>query len=225
MSLYTKHLPITDSTMLEAKRVLHEISTDAFGIVTADMQTTGRGRRGSVWESSKGAFLGTCILPKADTDLLVGFSLACGVFIASLLKDSVVLKWPNDIFLNNKKCGGILVESAERVFVGIGLNFQSAPEGFSALIDTQREYFYDQLCKNIATFYAKFLSCGFKHFREGFSSRDYLLGKKIIIEGQYGNSAETGNSGIACGVSENGSLCLQTDSEIIDVVSGHVIIM
>jgi len=227
MMIYTKHLESTDSTMLEAKRVLGDIAPEQFGIITADAQTQGRGRRGSKWDNANNAFLATCILPKADITRLSGFSLACGVLIASLLKDKVYLKWPNDIYVDDKKCGGILIETSERVLVGIGINFESAPEGFGAIMLTAKNSFYDSLCESLPEFYSQFLKTGFGFYCENFNKIDFLHKKKVKIESLY--SSEKGKTtfieGIAVGVTDAGALLVQTPSDIIEVTSGHVLIL
>ncbi len=96
-------------------------------LVTADFQTRGRGQRGHEWQADAGlsALLSYVYrLPLATDTAQLGLLIplavaealaACGV--------SPQIKWPNDILLDGKKCGGILVEVAAGVAVlGIGLN-------------------------------------------------------------------------------------------------------
>lgn len=226
MIQYSRHFQSTDSTMLEAKRVLNEIDPDQFGIITADSQTQGRGRRGTKWDNSSNAFLATCVLPKAEITRLSGFSLACGVLIASLLKDKVFLKWPNDIYVDNKKCGGILIETSERVFLGIGINFDSAPEDFGAIMLTTKNNFYDSLCSALPNFYEQFLKSGFGAYKEAFIKVDFLDQKKVKIESLHTSphDKKTFIEGLACGVTDSGALLVQTPQGTVEVTSGHVML-
>lgn len=99
-------------------------------IVVADHQTAGRGRLDRRWEAPEG------------TALLVSFvlsphpllSLAAGVAAAEACGPDVRLKWPNDLLLDHRKVGGILVETTpERALCGIGINLTSAPDGAAQL--------------------------------------------------------------------------------------------
>lgn len=123
--------PITTSTN---DRAMEEaVSGAAHGtLVVAECQSSGRGRLGRVWQSPPGAGVYCSVvvhLPAAVAPLL---TLAAGVAVADGLRVStgleVQLKWPNDIWVDGRKLGGILSEAAaieaERAVVvtGIGLN-------------------------------------------------------------------------------------------------------
>ena len=87
--------------------------------VVADHQQAGRGRLGRVWEAPPGtALLASFVLryqPLAP--------LAAGVAAAEACGPSVRLKWPNDLLLEGRKLGGILVEAVgDRCVVGVGVN-------------------------------------------------------------------------------------------------------
>lgn len=102
--------------------------------VLAEAQTAGRGRRGRQWHSPFGTNLYLSMYwPLArGLSAAMGLSVALGVGIAELLDSAgvqnVQVKWPNDVYVNNKKIAGILVEleghasEAAHVVVGIGLN-------------------------------------------------------------------------------------------------------
>lgn len=99
-------------------------------LVLAEHQTTGRGRNGNTWLSNPGdALLFTLIIdPDIDLPKWNRFSLVAGLaLLHSILKlspsASVQLKWPNDIYINHKKCAGILSEIiADKILIGIGIN-------------------------------------------------------------------------------------------------------
>lgn len=99
----------------------------------AEMQTKGKGRHGRNWVSVPGNISLSVYWPFACTlDKLYGLSLVVGIAIARVIKANgladVQLKWPNDIYWQNCKMGGILIETKQNrpgiidTIIGIGLN-------------------------------------------------------------------------------------------------------
>ena len=98
-------------------------------------QQSGRGRQGREWISPVGNFYGSTVVdlrssdPQAQT-----LSLAAGLALIEALDTAVpgqalMLKWPNDVLLLDKKLAGILLERiASRVVIGFGVNLSSAPD-------------------------------------------------------------------------------------------------
>ncbi len=108
-------------------------------LVVADAQTAGRGRHGRHWRSAPGAGLWLTLLARPrDSSALEVLSLRTGLVLARALDaftDATVrLKWPNDLYLDGRKLGGILVEARWRegqpewIAVGVGINI-IAPAG------------------------------------------------------------------------------------------------
>jgi len=110
-------------------------------VVLADHQSRGRGRLSHRWESPPGtALLVSFVI--APNPLL---SLAAGVAAAEACDRGVRLKWPNDLLLDGRKVGGILVEaSPAKAVCGIGINLTWAPEG-AAQLDEPRDQLLDRL--------------------------------------------------------------------------------
>lgn len=148
--LYFKSLP---STHLRAKELLLGGKKAPFAVV-CDEQTNGIGSRSNVWSGLSGnLFVSFCLyrssLPK---DLKLE---SASIYFAYILKDllsrsgsSVWLKWPNDFYLHNKKCGGVITTLVgETLLCGIGLNLVDSPDGFGVLDvrssrdDLLRDYF------------------------------------------------------------------------------------
>ena len=111
-------------------------------------QTAGRGRRGREWQAPPES--GLCLSMAWHFDAMPenpgAISLALGVAVARALESlgtgEVMLKWPNDLVWQNRKLGGILVESAKspsgfRVVAGVGVNV-ALPEAFA--LDTERSW-------------------------------------------------------------------------------------
>jgi BirA family biotin operon repressor/biotin-[acetyl-CoA-carboxylase] ligase len=110
--------------------------TKKTGIVCfAEYQTAGRGRRGREWVSPFGSniYLSVLCQFQQGPGAISGLSLAVGVAVIRALKDcgieGVGLKWPNDIFWQEKKLAGILIEVSGETsgpcsaVIGLGLNF------------------------------------------------------------------------------------------------------
>jgi BirA family transcriptional regulator, biotin operon repressor / biotin---[acetyl-CoA-carboxylase] ligase len=130
------------STNDEAKRLARE-GAGAGTIVFAREQTSGRGRRGRIWVSPRGNLYCSVILrpdcdPARAAQLGFAAALAVGEAVLVLLPPECRLgfKWPNDILLNGRKCGGILLEAETTpggriawIVIGIGINTGSAPLG------------------------------------------------------------------------------------------------
>jgi BirA family biotin operon repressor/biotin-[acetyl-CoA-carboxylase] ligase len=125
-------LESTTSTLDIAHRLAAN-SAPAGTLVIANEQTAGRGRGGKSWQSSPGAGLWIALIERpADTSGLGVLSLRVGLAAAEALDrfapEPIRLKWPNDLYIDRAKLGGVLVEarwreqSVEWVAIGLGVN-------------------------------------------------------------------------------------------------------
>jgi BirA family biotin operon repressor/biotin-[acetyl-CoA-carboxylase] ligase len=115
-------------------------------IVLADHQTAGRGRLERRWVSPAGTALLVSYVLEPNPLL----SLAAGVAAAEACGQGVRLKWPNDLLLDGRKVGGILVETTpEKAICGVGINLTWAPEG-AAQLDRPRDQVFERLSERIA---------------------------------------------------------------------------
>jgi BirA family biotin operon repressor/biotin-[acetyl-CoA-carboxylase] ligase len=133
----------TASTNLEAKR--WALSGAGHGaMVLAETQTAGRGRLGRAFESPPGGlYLSIVLRPSAGFGPAGLVTSAAGVAVCrsvqALFGLSLQIKWVNDLFLNGKKCCGILTEAAtgvesgdiEFLVVGIGINYTTPPSAYT----------------------------------------------------------------------------------------------
>lgn len=116
-----------DSTNDEIRR-LADAGTGEGLIVLAHRQTQGRGRRGAAWFSPPGESLAFSVLirPAEPKALWPRLALVAGLAVAEALEEFLPLvgiKWPNDVWVGDKKIAGILVEAGkDYAVVGIGLN-------------------------------------------------------------------------------------------------------
>ena len=129
-----------DSTMDEAKRLIKSGQITDTAFVVANYQTSGRGTRGRTWSSPEGSgiYLSVVHLPKSGEHfkLTTLYTLASGIACAQAIKEvcgiSTNLKPINDLYANEKKLGGILVESTlhkeeiSALITGIGINTHKA---------------------------------------------------------------------------------------------------
>ncbi len=137
MSIYIKRLDVVDSTNRYLRDEADNLWVDGKEIVavTARYQTAGRGQRGNVWSSNDGENLLLSMLVRPGNSLEVAnqflLSQAVAVSLHAAMKCYGIetrLKWPNDIYVGNRKLAGILVELdysgafVEQAIVGIGLN-------------------------------------------------------------------------------------------------------
>jgi BirA family biotin operon repressor/biotin-[acetyl-CoA-carboxylase] ligase len=202
-------------------------------VVIAESQTAGRGRLGRRWSSPAGrgllfSALLRPTLPMSDVHLLtlvVGCAAAQAIEATAGVPTSI--KWPNDLFVGDRKVGGILMEIAgERdavdwVIAGIGINVNtelgelpatlsrsagSLKSASGAAVD--RSELLERILLLLAAEYAAAMSSGFARALTGFRDRDYLLGKSISIQTKDG-----GVPGRAVGINERGALLVQVSRQ------------
>ena len=128
-------LATVDSTNNYAMRLIDDDKAQAGLLVVAQLQQAGKGQRGRQWQDQPGESLLMSLLVQPQLPLSQQFIFSATVavavtgVVATLLPDArVAIKWPNDIIINDKKAGGILIENQLRgsqwlyAVVGLGLN-------------------------------------------------------------------------------------------------------
>jgi BirA family biotin operon repressor/biotin-[acetyl-CoA-carboxylase] ligase len=130
------HLESAESTMDAARAAARD---QDFLLVTAAVQTRGKGTRGRVWQSQAGNVHMTVGIHRRHLppDRLALLPLEIGILlweeaaarIAPESRPRLALKWPNDLLLEGAKAAGVLIEgSGEMMLVGAGVNVAQAPE-------------------------------------------------------------------------------------------------
>ena len=230
------HFDNIDSTNIYLKNHYQEL--DNFCIVSSDFQFLGRGRNDHKWLSNKGDNLLFSLLIKNKDIIKNGpiISLISAVSLNQLLekkdfKDSKI-KWPNDIFIGNKKVAGILLESKlpEYIIIGIGLNvnqkrfigkYNNTPTSLylekRSKIDISlfKKELYELLINNLLK-----LSNRKEFYFNYFNNHNYLLSKRINY---IMNNEE--KSGQVIGIDKDFNLIIKNKKEIIHLNSGEVNIM
>ncbi|MFN5256700.1 MAG: biotin--[acetyl-CoA-carboxylase] ligase [Limnohabitans sp.] len=220
-------LPEIDSSNSELMRRARSGQHEAT-LLVAERQTAGRGRMGRVWQSQPGDSLtfslGLSLAPKDWS----GLSLAVGLSLAENLHPDIRLKWPNDLWLEDRKLGGILVEAAtmggrSHVVVGVGLNIQAQPAAglhtapaalTERLPQTSAADALARVAQPLVQALLKFEANGFAPLQSRFELRDALKGRQV--------HTSDGQEGLALGVSASGGLRLQTTLGVQDIHSAEI---
>jgi len=202
--------------------------------VIADIQTNGKGRRGNVWTSPKGAALFSFalredkLLTPKDYSLL---PLIAGRGLVEGLKNIENLdykfKWPNDVYLNDKKLSGILIEKVgEYYIIGMGININNTEfgennNGISLKEVTGKEYDIEEVIDmQIMIFkktWARYVRGQWNTLLGDINGMNYLYEKEINID----NGCEK-IEGKAGKVLENGKLEVETKEGKIEFMVGEV---
>lgn len=205
-------------------------------VVLARRQTAGRGRLGRRWESPEGGiWMSVLLRPSDQLRAGAGLLVAVGSVAACRALDQVVglqagIKWPNDLYWEGRKLGGILAEAGPGyVVLGIGLNAAfpvaalpeparpgattvleavgRAPLGdLSAALLDELDHVYGQVCGE-----------GPQVLLREWRGRSTVLGKEVLISG------ERSWTGVAEDIDHEGALLVRRPGgELVRVVAGDV---
>lgn len=209
-----------------------EAGAAAGSVIATERQTAGRGRMGRQWHSDGANSLTFSLLWRVPRGAaLGGLSLAVGVAVAETLQvlgiDNVALKWPNDILLDGRKLGGILIELASSAAViGIGLNLR-LPAGLPDEVrqqaaaldrDLDRNVLLARLLTGLHGVLEAFAAGGFLALRDRWQALNAYAGAEVRVLS--GFSAPT--EGYCAGVDSDGALLLETAAGTQRVISGDV---
>ncbi len=219
---------LVESTNTLAMEAAHE--QEGLAVWCAELQASGRGRRGRQWVSPFASNIYLSLLWRfyGQAEDLGALSLAVGVVLADYFTElgvkGVGLKWPNDILVEGRKLGGILIELQTMprgylaVVIGVGINV-SMDEKHTTVIDQPWVCLDSLLAKPITRNEAHagvlnklidmldlFQSDGFGAFAQSWMHYDLCEGRLVVLSG--GCEPITG---IAHGVASDGALVLECD--------------
>ena len=216
-------------------------------VCIAETQTKGRGRRGKSWESPFGSNLYFSIKKKikvrpqdsGSISLIVGLAIIRA--LEGLGFPGLKIKWPNDIYAENKKLAGVLIEvvsvkyDAIELVIGVGVNVKM-PQASEQVIDqpwidlsqlsaetrlgkklSSRTEIVISLIRQINSNLQIFEREGLDAFTGDWKQNDFLYRKsiKVIQENKT-------LYGVVVGINELGELLLECDTGIISVNAGEV---
>ena len=241
------HVYVFD-TVTSTNRVLADLAEQGAAegtVVLAEAQTAGRGRHGSDWFSPEAANLYVSILfrPRIAPHDLPLFAPIASLALAEatwLESAPALIKWPNDVVVDGRKLGGVLVEApivGDRLAyvvlgIGVNLNVERAEliEALGPLAqdavslheivghDVDRDLFTAELLNRLEKWHHTFLTRGPAAILNAWQARDALKGHRVEV-----NTAGRVCQGRCRGIQPDGSLLVQEDSgQARHVVAGAV---
>jgi BirA family biotin operon repressor/biotin-[acetyl-CoA-carboxylase] ligase len=212
-------------------------------VCMAELQHAGRGRLGRPWIAPFGGGIAMS-LGWTCSDVvrtLPALSLGVGVAVSRALvragATGISLKWPNDIWFNDRKLGGVLIElraeagGPAHVVIGVGVNVRLSQDArarieavgsqVAAVADAcrqppSRNLVAGAILDELLSMLAQYERSGFAAFRDAWSALDGLYGRPaLVVVGQ------TSVAGIARGVDADGALLLETEHHLQRFISGE----
>jgi BirA family transcriptional regulator, biotin operon repressor / biotin---[acetyl-CoA-carboxylase] ligase len=222
------HHGITDSTNLRAKE-LAEDGAPSGTVVTAAEQSAGRGRGDRVWTApADAALLYSAILRPLDlTHLLLPLTVPVAVCAAceAVAPVSCRIKWPNDVWLDERKLAGVLIEARppEWAVIGVGVNVSIAEDEFPddlrwPAVSLGNGVEVEALREALDAALGAWVEAPRDRVLAEFRRRDALAGREIGWEGGPGGEGK----GVAGGVDDRGNLLVATAAGEVSLGSGEV---
>ena len=207
-----------------------------FDIISAETQTNGKARRGNVWFSNVGMALFTFYFEKNSSltyEKQLKLPLLAGLAVYEGLKNIIdldyKLKWTNDIYLEDKKLSGVLVEEFDnKIFIGIGINVNNeVPEelkniAISLKTLTNKNFELSEIMLNITKQFEKIynsfiLENSWREILLKINKINYLYNKEISL-----NIRGEAINGIAKNINSNGELEIKIGDKIKVFSEGEV---
>lgn len=234
-------LSATESTMDDARAAAEQGAPEGH-VVVADHQRHGRGSHGRVWSSPAGTdlYFSLVLRPTLTLADLPPLTLAVGLAVAEILEGAlraplgsgrVQIKWPNDVFVDGKKCAGVLVETRSvgsapaTVIVGVGVNVnrvdfdpelaaESTSLALAAGAPFSREALLAQLLGALERQVARFTAAGPSAIARDVSARLLYRDEQVRVDDVRGTLT---------GVSTDGALCVTDEAGVArQLLSGRV---
>lgn len=231
-------LSVTNSTNQYLMEHIEDLqSGDA---CVAEYQQAGRGRRGRQWFSPFGANLYLSMYWRLEQGpaAAAGLSLVVGIVMAEVLQklgaDKVKVKWPNDLYMNDKKLAGILVElsgkagDSANVIIGAGINLlmkepdaNIVNQAWANLQESGLQIDRNELVIELVTALRQSLQLfeveGLNAFIDRWQPLDNFLDRRVKLL-----IGDKEIFGIARGIDEQGALRLEIDGVIKTFIGGEI---
>jgi len=202
-----RHFRVTDSTNARA-RELAEAGVPGGTVVTAEEQTAGRGRQGRTWTAPTGkALLYSAVLrPLDERHMLLPLAVPLAVCeAAEELRPGIecAIKWPNDVWLDERKLAGVLIEAKPQdgwAVIGVGLNLSIAPDEFPDDLRWPAISLFGALVAATAALNRhldRWVAAPRNEILAAWRSRDALRGRDVAWDG---------GAGVAEGIDDSGDL-------------------
>ena len=232
---YFDELPSTNAFLLKH---VHELTSG--DICIAEYQSAGRGRRGRSWVSPYGCHLYCSMYWKLEQGMsqASGLSLVVACSLVKVLQsfgiEDLGVKWPNDIYLNNKKLAGVLIEMSGQadsechLVVGIGINISMSQSQGDKIDQAWSDLSANPCCpsktelaialqKQLHQDFSTFEQLGLTAFLARWQEVDVFFGKQVKLL-----MGDNQILGICKGVDESGAILLETDNGTKAFVGGEI---
>ncbi len=223
-----------ESTNDEARKDISSGKGESGRLYIAEYQSKGRGRGGNRWvcPAGEGLLFSLVIEPDVESAFWSRMSLAVGLAVVEVLRDRGIeakMKWPNDLYIQDKKLGGILIENVNGfliVGVGINVNVRKFPDEVEATATSlnaaagqsvNRELLLSEIVQSIYK-HGSLIGQSFGHVRERVLECFYLKGKRVSL-----TMNVTRLEGNVHGLSDNGYLLLENNGEFTEIIQASEI--
>lgn len=202
-------------------------------LLVAESQSAGRGRLGRGWASAPGDSLTFSLGLQLAPEDWSGLSLAVGVAVAEALHARIRIKWPNDLWVDDRKLAGILIETAawaagepqaaRYAVIGIGINIREPAAGAYSVAPAWLQELVPgmdaaaalaRIARPLVESVKAFEAFGFAPFHVRFDARDLLRDRSVVLS--------DGRTGTAHGTAEDGALLVHTAAGMATVTSSEV---
>lgn len=197
-------------------------------VILAEKQFAGRGQSGNIWQSEAGKNLTFSILLNPSFlrvdqqfELNKAVSLALNDVLSKYFNENATIKWPNDLYVDHKKIGGMLIENIvqgnriKHAIVGIGLNVNQSqfPDNLKNISSFKQELHQDydlmvilnEICSSVEARYLQLRSGAIDKLNQEYLNKLYLIHKWSLFK--FDNRIESGK---ITGVNPGGQLVLET---------------
>lgn len=192
MILKIKKFSWVESTSDYAKKIISRNKDYLGNVIVASRQTKGRGQFGKIWSSKENNLYFSAIFPNIKNDLVCQLSYIICVAVGESIKDfigdlaNISYKIPNDIFVDDQKVSGILIEKLDNgTVIGIGINTLECPENVQAThIGFYKKISNDEILSKVLTnlcfYWNLWQEKGFRIIKKMWLEHSRQIGKQII---------------------------------------------
>ena len=194
-------------------------------IITAIVQTSGKGRKGRKWSSENGGLYFSLILKPSNQNIeqISSLTQIMAISVCKTVRNlgaKAYLKWPNDVLFKGKKFCGILSEAVlennilKGLVIGVGVNIEQkviiSDKPFTTLAEMGIKISKSVLIEKI---FSNFKNCRKENFIEEFKGLCPTFGKQITVDGKTGIFEDINNAG---------NMLLRTEKGLETIIVGDV---
>lgn len=228
---FYEDLPEVLSTNDSVLELLKKVNAPC--VVSAAVQTKGRGRLGRTWTASNGNLFVSFVY-EIEPQRVGHYAIISAMAVLNVVRfflphQKVQIKWPNDVLLEGKKVSGILFEKGPENYwvMGIGINVAATPKVENPLyeitsladfnVQTNRLKVLEKLIYEFDSLEKTYFKSGFGLIKSLWLDKAYNRDKKVVIR-QNGTEFK----GVLLGLDDKGALLIETKDGIKEVLAGDL---